>query len=255
MKQGDFTNLAKDYIYRTGYSQNVLNYIFDHLKSTNGSEIKVAEIGAGTGKLTEQLIEMGLNGNAVEPNDSMRSEGIKICGNTRFNWSKGTGEATGLDNLAYNWAIMASSFHWTNPKESLPEFHRILKPNGLLSVLWNPRDKENNQLQSKIDENIQRMIPGLKRVSSGSKEYTKDLDKILISTNHFKEVIFLEATHVVEMTKERYLGAWRSVNDIQAQAGKELFEDIIKMITEEISLLDSVSVTYKTRCWTAKVIK
>lgn len=38
--------------------------------------IMVADVGAGTGKLTENLIELGLHGYAVEPNDAMRGEGI-----------------------------------------------------------------------------------------------------------------------------------------------------------------------------------
>lgn len=52
------------------------------------------------------------------------------------------------------------------------------------------------------------------------------------------------------MTKERYLGAWLSVNDIQVQAGKERWEKILLMIDKEISSMNELEVPYKTRAWT-----
>ena len=65
----------------------------------------------------------------------------------------------------------------------------------------------------------------------------------------------LEAPHAVEMTKERYMGAWRSVNDIHAQAGDELFEEILKMIESKISHLDKVVVPYLSRAFTVRALK
>jgi hypothetical protein len=70
-----------------------------------------------------------------------------------------------------------------------------------------------------------------------------------MSTGHFDRLVFLEAPHQELMTKERYLGAWRSVNDIQAQAGPERFAKILDAIAEEIRDLDVVAVPYKTRAW------
>jgi hypothetical protein len=57
------------------------------------------------------------------------------------------------------------------------------------------------------------------------------------------------------MSKERYMNAWRSVNDIQAQAGSERFEKILKKIEEKISLLEYLDVPYKMRSWTVKKVR
>lgn len=74
MKHGDFTELAKYYVNRPGYSKVLLDclkkYIFDSV-----GEGSVADIGAGTGKLTENLVSIGTHGFAVEPNEAMRSLG------------------------------------------------------------------------------------------------------------------------------------------------------------------------------------
>lgn len=76
MKHGDFTELAKFYGNRPGYSRVVLECLKNHVFNTIGQG-KVADIGAGTGKLTENLAEIGLNGFAVEPNAAMRAEAAK----------------------------------------------------------------------------------------------------------------------------------------------------------------------------------
>ncbi|MBD5523493.1 MAG: class I SAM-dependent methyltransferase [Lachnospiraceae bacterium] len=78
MKHGDFTELAKYYGNRPGYSKVVLECLRNHVFSIVG-EGKVADIGAGTGKLTENLSEIGLGGFAVEPNEAMRAEAAKKC--------------------------------------------------------------------------------------------------------------------------------------------------------------------------------
>lgn len=58
----------------------------------------------------------------------------------------------------------------------------------------------------------------------------------------------------VEMTHERYMGAWRSVNDIQAQVGPEGFEAIMNEIESMIQGSEYVTVPYQTRSWTVKAI-
>lgn len=65
------------------------NHIFNSI-----GKGKVADIGAGTGKLTENLVEIGLEGFAVEPNDAMRREAGKILWGEKFLWSEGYAEAT-----------------------------------------------------------------------------------------------------------------------------------------------------------------
>ena len=47
---------------------------------------------------------------------------------------------------------MASSFHWTDPNLSLPEFYRILKSNTFLTIIWNPRNIKNSKLHVEIED-------------------------------------------------------------------------------------------------------
>ena len=75
MKQGDFSQLARQYANRPGYSEAVLEMLISQVK--NKEQLR-SEVGAGTGKLTEQLQSLNLSV-AVEPNDEMRREGRTYC--------------------------------------------------------------------------------------------------------------------------------------------------------------------------------
>ena len=252
MKLGDFTTLAKAYVNRPGYSLRVLRALSAYVGAYT-ENFRVADVGAGTGKLSENLTELGLRGYAVEPNDAMRQEAINIGATLKnFTWSKGSAEQTGLADNCVNWVFMASSFHWTDKKAALHEFHRILAPGGFFTALWNPRDIEKNELHMEIESIIKSYIPDLKRVSSGSASNMSGMEEALVSTGEFENLIFTEAPHIEVMSVERYIGAWRSVNDIQAQAGPEKFEKIIKDIENLLKNQDTVVVPYKTRAWTVQ---
>lgn len=133
MKHGDFTELAKYYNDRPGYSKEVLIMLKKYIESKFDFSLIIADIGAGTGKLTEDLCEIGSMGFAIEPNDEMRKEGIaNFVNKPEFKWLKGSAESTGLENDSVEWILMGSSFHWVNVREAVNEFSRVLKKGDFL---------------------------------------------------------------------------------------------------------------------------
>ncbi len=71
--------------------------------------------------------EFNLCIDAVESNDNMREEGKKFTQElSNISWHEGSGEQTHMQDQSADWVIMASSFHWTDSKKSLPEFARVL---------------------------------------------------------------------------------------------------------------------------------
>jgi SAM-dependent methyltransferase len=98
---------------------------------------RVADVGAGTGKLTRQLRERGLDVIAVEPSAGMREQlrravpGAPALG--------GTGEQIPLADHSVDAVLVAQAWHWVDPERAVPEVARVLAPGGRLGLLWNRR--------------------------------------------------------------------------------------------------------------------
>ena len=76
----------------------------------------------------------------------------------------------------------------------------------------------------------------------------------LLGLDILKNVIYSKIDFEEEIIKEKYIGAWESVNDIRVQAGEEKFNLIMSRIKEKISGLDVIKVPYKNTAWTAQRI-
>jgi SAM-dependent methyltransferase len=253
MKHGDFTGLAGDYArFRPGYAPQVATAILNYVGRAAAS-IDAADIGAGTGIWTRMLAARGLHSVvAVEPNDDMRAQGIETSRGTDIVWRKGSAEATGLPGGSADLVSMASSLHWADFDKACDEFHRILRPGAVFAALWNPRFIEANPLLVEIEAQIAQLKPDVQRVSSGRSGIAERLTDMLSAKPQFTGVLYLEGRHSLRQTPEQYLGAWRSVNDLQVQLGPELFGKFLDSAERRVAGLASVETTYITRAWVAR---
>ena len=96
--------------------------------------LRAADIGAGTGKMSELLARRGLIVDAVEPSEAMRAQASSVEGVT---WHEGVAEETGLPNGVYDIVVFAQSWHWMDPERAGLEAARILAPGGVLAIVWN----------------------------------------------------------------------------------------------------------------------
>ena len=99
--------------------------------------LRVADIGAGTGKMSELLVRAGAVVDAVEPSDAMRAQASSVPGVT---WHGGVAEDTGLPNGAFDIVVFAQSWHWVDSELAGREAARILAPGGTLGIVWNQMD-------------------------------------------------------------------------------------------------------------------
>jgi SAM-dependent methyltransferase len=252
-KAGDFTGLAKDYsLHRPDYCPSVLKALLGLLDKTV-AELDFVDIGAGTGIWTRMVHAVGVHSvTAVEPNDDMRQNGMVDSLDTHIRWLAGSAEATGLADASSDWLSMASSFHWADFDTATKEFHRVLRPRGRFTALWNPRLIEVNPLLAEIEAHLDTLRPNIKRISSGRSGITETLTEQLWSSPCFEDVVYLEGRHVIEMSPERYLGAWRSVNDLRVQLGPEKFDAFLTFVDQRIAGLQVIEATYLTRAWSAR---
>lgn len=117
----------------------------------------VADIGAGTGILSQMLLAAGWRVHAVEPNKPMAQTALASLGDhPQFHLHMGRAENTGLPDHSVEGVVAAQAFHWFEPDRARIEFQRIMKPGGQVTLVWNDRDAQNNALlggyQEIIDE-------------------------------------------------------------------------------------------------------
>ncbi len=253
LKAGDFTGLAKDYsCNRPDYCPSVLKALLG-LMDKPVSEVDFVDVGAGTGIWTRMVHAAGVRSvTAVEPNDDMLQKGTADSLHTHIRWLAGSAESTGLANGSADWLSMASSFHWANFDIATNEFHRVLRAGGRFTAVWNPRLIEVNPLLVEIEAYLDNLRPNIKRVSSGRSGITETLTEQLWASPCFDDVVYLEGRHVIEMSTERYLGAWRSVNDLRVQLGPEKFDSFLEFVEQRIAGLQVIEATYLTRAWSAR---
>ena len=252
IQHGNFDTLADDYAkYRPGYSEGVLSAILS-LIPRQSEQIEFADIGAGTGIWSRLVARRGCRTTAVEPSDPMRAAGLAANEGLGIRWFKGTAEDTGLPSGAFDLCSMASSFHWADFDVAVQEFSRILRPKGFLVVLWNPRNIEANPLLVEIEAKLRDLVPEMKRVSSGRSEFCSELTERFAECQQFENALYLEGHHVELMTPERYIGAWRSVNDVRVQAGEERFAEFMAFVEQHTRSLDVIECPYLTRAWVVR---
>ena len=136
----NFSGLASTYtVGRPAYAAEFIHSLYTNFGFSPQSVI--ADIGAGTGKFTKQLLDRGSTVYCVEPNDDMRETAARELGSyAGFRAVKGTADATGLENTSVDFVTTAQAFHWFDPAAFRAECRRILKPDGQAFLIWNLRD-------------------------------------------------------------------------------------------------------------------
>ena len=243
--QWDYSDRAHTYDKRADYSEIAINRLLRQTKCLP-NEV-VADIGAGTGKLTRMLLNSGLIVSAVEPNDNMRTYGIQNTAGKSVTWTEGVGENTGLENNSVYAAFFGSSFNVVNQEKTLEEVARILLPKGWFACLWNHRDVE-DPTQKEIESIIKSFIPnydyGLRR---------QDPSLLIQDNKNFETVINIEERFTVPMTKVVIVDAWKSHDTVYRQSNGK-FDEIIEAISTSLTK-DEYLVPYFTRIWASQCTK
>jgi ubiquinone/menaquinone biosynthesis C-methylase UbiE len=160
-----FTGKAQVYMrHRQGYPNACLDDLAKICGLGQGSV--VADIGAGTGILTRQLLDRGYAVYAIEPNDDMRHAAENaLAGNVRFAFVSGTAENTGLDPHSVDLVTAAQSFHWFDHERFRLECMRILKPDAYAALIWNSRDPK-SEINTENADICKRLCPQFNAISA-----------------------------------------------------------------------------------------
>ena len=236
----DYSERAAYYDKRADYSERALDEVLKKMALARATT--VADIGAGTGKLSRPLARRGYRVLSVEPNDAMRSFGIENTRGLQVQWSVGTGERTGLGDKAVAATFFGSSFNVVDQQAALAESARILSPGGWFCCMWNHRNLD-DPVQARIEEIIKRAIP---KYDYGKRR--EDPTEAIEKSRRFGAVQRVEDTFAVDMSLEDVIEAWKSHATLARQAGERM-SSIIGEIRAALPHGEAVRVPYTTRIW------
>jgi ubiquinone/menaquinone biosynthesis C-methylase UbiE len=204
--------------------------------------VTVLELGAGTGKLTTELVALGHDVLATDPDPQMLAILNRDLPDVRT--SVASAEEVPLPDQSVDVVVCAQAFHWFDHDRAFPEIARVLKPGGRLALVWNQRDER---------------IPWVRRLGAliGSEDRLRDAAEPLVQSPLFGFVEDASFRFRQEIHREsiRDLVLSRSnvaVLDEEGRAAK--LAEVLAFYDDYGRGMDGMLLPYDTRCFRAVVV-
>lgn len=244
-----FSGIANEYTRsRPNYATEFIECLFHNFGLSDSSV--VADIGSGTGKFARQLLEKGSNVICVEPNSDMRKVAEKeLCIYPKFQSVDGSAENTTLSEKSVDFITTAQAFHWFDTKSFKEECRRIIKPDGLIFLVWNTRNEEaliNRELHKVYSE----YCPDFKGFSGGTKPHD-----VRIKYFFNKKYEYLTFDNMLYFDREKFIS--RSLSgSYSLKKGDVGFDSFIEEINRVFDMFENdgiVKIDNKTVAYAGKI--
>lgn len=168
-----FSTRAENYArYRPGYPRAAIDLLAARCGLAAGAA--VADLGSGTGILTELLLERGARVYAVEPNDAMRAAAeTRLAGRAGFSSVVGSAEATTLAAASVDLLVAGQAFHWFDTQRARGEALRVLRSTGSGALLWNERPQVSQPFLDEYDALLRRYAPEYDQIVASRADETR----------------------------------------------------------------------------------
>jgi SAM-dependent methyltransferase len=204
----------------------------------------VLDVGAGTGKLTRVLLEHFDRVIAVEPLGGMRAlipPGAEVI--------VGTAEAVPLADEDVDAVFCGESFHWFDWPRAIPEIARVLRPHGLLVMMWN-RPPAGKVSSHDWPEGVGEILDRISH-SPGEKRYQAFAWRDAFRGTPFEELRHEVFPHEEELSRDALLariGSWSQFTSRPAEERKQLLAEIGGFLDKP-----SYRARLETQLWTTRL--
>jgi SAM-dependent methyltransferase len=133
-RRTSFGSVAAEYAaLRPGYPGAAVRFLLGEAPR------RVLDVGAGTGLLTERLVAAGHDVVAVDPSAEMLEQlATRLPGVPTH---LGPAEQLPLPPGSVDAVVAGQAAHWFQPDAAAAEMRRVLRPGGVVGLVWNVRDE------------------------------------------------------------------------------------------------------------------
>jgi SAM-dependent methyltransferase len=245
-----FTGRAGDYAkYRPTYPGGIISFLEDRIGFDR--TCVVADIGSGTGILSELFLKNGNRVYCVEPNKDMRRVAEKSLAKygPLFISVDGAAEATKLKPGSVDLVVAGQALHWFDLHGARSEFGRILRKNGRVAIIYNHR-KKGGRLEAAYDKVVEKHRRNRPPIPDANDAY---ISKFLGVRKHDKLVL----PNSQDLSLDGILGRLASASYMPARGTQRwsAIERDAKKIVEEYGSDGVVELRYDTTVYLGKIAR
>jgi SAM-dependent methyltransferase len=190
----------------------------------------VVELGAGTGKLTRAVSELGVRVLAVEPDVRMRA----VLQRDGFDGVEGSAEEIPGGDAEADAIVGGSCIHWFDLERALPEIHRVIRPGGRFGFGWNGRDARHPTI-ARMNDAIYAAAP------SRTRWRDRDWASEVTAAGLFEDVEQTVFEHVHELPREAldaHLWSYATIASLPDGERERLFATVAEILDSDPDVSD-----------------
>ncbi len=208
--------------------------------------LDVLELGAGTGKLTAALVELGHRVHATDPDEGMLDVLARNVPDART--TTASAEELPFEDKSFDVVVVAQAFHWFDHEPAISEIARVLRPGGHIALVWHVRDSK---------------IPWVRRLGSvlgtqDDRDAAEAEVEPLITSRHFGVVEDATFKNWQVINRESVVDLALSRSQIAALEQEEreaAVAAVVAFYDDYGRGMDGMQLPYLARCFRAQVVE
>ena len=123
---------------RPSYPNDAVAWMLEPVMDDAQRPVRAVDVGAGTGILTRTVADLGTEVTAVDPDAAMLAQLESSVPDVPT--AVGTAEDLPLPDASADAIVAGQAWHWVEPVAGSRECGRVLRPGGVLGLIWNSRE-------------------------------------------------------------------------------------------------------------------
>ncbi|GAA4671177.1 class I SAM-dependent methyltransferase [Nocardioides nanhaiensis] len=226
---------------RPGYPAEAVAWLLGNPAADQ--QLTVLELGAGTGKLTEQLVAAGHEVHATDPDEQMLAVLRRRLPDVMT--AVGTAEEIPAPDSSIDVVVAGQSWHWFDHTRAVDEVRRVLKPRGRYSMVWNTRDERVPWVRK-----LGRLIGTQEQGTDPSEVLDASLKFIIVEHTTFSQWQRVDRRSILDLVASR-----SNVAVLPEHEREQKLAEVLELYDSYGRGMDGMQLPYDVHCYRSRVVK